>query len=106
MKKFIATILIIISLTSCGLVESSTAYAMGYAQGQGYKQLGSWTEVLESYDTEGYLEGASDFIPELTSEDIQEACDSMWLYYGLMAGLMNTPENKSDYMQGCSDGAK
>jgi hypothetical protein len=101
MKKLLAVFLVCV-LTGCGTVGRSDAYSLGYEQGKAFKELGDYSKVIDSYDLSG---DSSDDIPEVTPEGIQEVCAEFWLINGITAGLMNSTENKNEYLKGCKDGS-
>jgi hypothetical protein len=102
MKKILA-LLLVCGLAGCGIVGRSDAYSLGFKQGKEFKELGDFSKIIESYDLG---EGSFDDTPELTSEGIRGACEAFWLLNGIIAELVNSPENKNDYLDGCEVGSR
>lgn len=85
-------------LAGCSALQSE-AYKAGYSVGEEMKNLGDWAEVLDSWypDSDG---------EPLDSSQYEEYCKGVWPIAGPTSGLKNTPDNKSDFIDGCVDGAR
>lgn len=106
-KKFIALIAFTaISLSGCSAIQSVTseAYALGQTTGKEYADLKEGVDNLQSWipDEDG---SSSEPILEGGKEAIGSYCEGIWAIAGITSGLANTPDNESDFIAGCLDGA-
>ena len=97
-------LVLVVSISGCSTVKKATseAYNLGYETGQGFTQLEDLGTLIDSY-----LPEDSD-TPEdsITEEGVVAYCDAIWPITGLTAGIMNSTENKEQFVSGCSDGYK
>jgi hypothetical protein len=101
--KFISSLLVVvISVSGCSLVKQATseAYNLGYQTGEGFTQLEDLGTLIESYMPE---DGDAP-LGSITDEGVRGYCDAIWVITGLTAGIMNSAENKQQFVNGCSDG--
>jgi hypothetical protein len=101
--KFISSLLVVvISVSGCSLVKQATseAYNLGYQTGEGFTQLEDLGTLIESYMPE---DGDAP-LGSITDEGVRGYCDAIWVITGLTAGIMNSDENKAQFVNGCSDG--
>jgi hypothetical protein len=101
--KFISSLLVVvISVSGCSLVKQATseAYNLGYQTGEGFTQLEDLGTLIESYMPE---DGDAP-LGSITEEGVRGYCDAIWVITGLTAGIMNSAENKQQFVNGCSDG--
>ena len=101
--KFISGLLVlVVSVSGCSLVKQATseAYNLGYQTGEGFTQLEDLGTLIDSYvPSEG--DGS---MGSITEEGVRGYCDAIWVITGLTAGIMNSAENKEQFVNGCSDG--
>jgi len=97
-------LILVITASGCSTVKKATseAYNLGYETGQGFTQLEDLGTLIDSY-----LPEDSD-TPEgsITEEGVVAYCDAIWPITGLTAGIMNSTENKEQFVSGCADGYK
>jgi hypothetical protein len=101
--KFISGLLVVvISVSGCSLVKQATseAYNLGYQTGEEFTQLEDLGTLIESYMPE---DGDAP-LGSITDEGVRGYCDAIWVITGLTAGIMNSAENKEQFINGCSDG--
>jgi hypothetical protein len=101
--KFISGLLVVvISVSGCSLVKQATseAYNLGYQTGEGFTQLEDLGTLIQSY----MPEDSDAPLGSITDEGVRAYCDSIWVITGLSAGIMNSAENKEQFVNGCSDG--
>jgi len=95
-------LVLVISVSGCSTLKKATseAYNLGYETGQGFTQLEDLGTLIESYLPE---DGDT---PEgsITVEGVVAYCEAVWPITGLTAGIMNSTENKEQFVSGCSDG--
>ena len=103
--KFTSAILVlVVSVSGCSIVKkaSSEAYALGYQTGQEFTQLDDLGTLIDSY-----LPSDEDSsLGSITDEGVRAYCDGIWIITGLSAGIINSAENKEQFVNGCSDGYK
>jgi hypothetical protein len=101
--KFISGLLVlVVSLSGCSTIKQATseAYNLGYQTGQEFTQLEDLGTLIDSYvpsDGDGS-------IGSIAEEGVRGYCDAIWVITGLTAGIMNSAENKQQFVNGCSDG--
>ena len=103
--KFASGLLVVVlSLSGCSLVKQATseAYNLGYQTGEGFTQLEDLGTLIESYIPE---DGDAP-LGSITEEGVRGYCDAIWVITGLTAGIMNSAENKEQFVNGCADGYK
>ena len=95
-------LLIGMSTTGCSAIQkvTSDAYNIGYKTGQEFANLGDVGTLINSYLPDDSDTQFGDF----SEEDVAAYCDSIWMISGLTAGIINSDENKSDFVSGCVDG--
>ena len=97
-------LVLVIFVSGCSTVKKATseAYNLGYETGQGFTQLEDLGTLIGSY-----LPEDSD-TPEgsITEEGVVAYCDAIWPITGLTAGIMNSTDNKEQFVSGCADGYK
>lgn len=96
--------MLVISVSGCSTLKKATseAYNLGYETGQGFTQLEDLGTLIDSYvpsDDETSL-------GSITEEGVVGYCDAIWPITGLTAGIMNSTENKEQFVAGCADGYK
>ena len=91
-----------ISTTGCSTIKKATsdAYNIGYQTGQEFASLGEVGTLINSYLPDDSDTQLGDF----SEKDVAAYCDSIWIVSGLTAGIINTTENKNDFVSGCVDG--
>ncbi len=103
LAKFISGLLVVvISVSGCSTIKQATseAYNLGYQTGQEFTQLEDLGTLIDSYvPSEG--DGS---MGSITEEGVRGYCDAIWVITGLTAGIMNSAENKEQFVNGCSDG--
>jgi hypothetical protein len=97
-------LVLVISVSGCSTLKKATseAYNLGYETGQGFTQLEDLGTLIDSYvpsDDETSL-------GSITEEGVVGYCDAIWPITGLTAGIMNSTENKEQFVAGCADGYK
>ena len=105
LAKFTCGLLVVvISLSGCSIVKQATseAYNLGYQTGEGFTQLEDLGTLIESYIPE---DGDAP-LGSITEEGVRGYCDAIWVITGLTAGIMNSAENKEQFVNGCADGYK
>ena len=103
LAKFISGLLVVvISVSGCSTIKQATseAYNLGYQTGQEFTQLEDLGTLIESY----MPEDGDASLGSITEEGVRGYCDAIWAITGLAAGIMNTTENKEQFVNGCSDG--
>ena len=95
-------LIITLSGTGCSTIKKATseAYSIGYKTGQEFANLGDVGTLINSYLPDDSDTKLGDFI----DEDVAAYCDSVWIISGLTAGIINSADNKSDFVSGCVDG--
>ena len=102
---FISGLLIVVIFVSgCSIVKQATseAYNLGYQTGEGFTQLEDLGTLIESY----LPEDGDAPLGSITEEGVRGYCDAIWVITGLTAGIMNSAENKEQFVNGCADGYK
>jgi hypothetical protein len=97
-------LVLVISVSGCSTLKKATseAYTLGYETGQGFTQLEDLGSLINSY-----LPDESDAsLGSITEEGVVGYCDAIWPITGLTAGIMNSTENKEQFVAGCADGYK
>ena len=91
-----------ISTTGCSTIKKATsdAYNIGYQTGQEFASLGEVGTLINSYLPDDSDTQLGDF----SEKDVAAYCDSIWIISGLTAGIINSNENKNDFVSGCVDG--
>lgn len=91
-----------ISTTGCSAIQkvTSDAYNIGYQTGQEFADLGDVGALINSYLPDDNETQLGDF----SEKDVAAYCDGIWPITGLTAGIINSDENKSDFVSGCVDG--
>lgn len=103
--KFICGVLAIaISISGCSIVKKATsdAYNLGYQTGEGFTQLEDLGTLIDSYTPDE----ADSSMGSITEEGVRGYCDAIWPITGLSAGIINSTENKQQFINGCADGYK
>jgi hypothetical protein len=103
LAKFISGLLVlVVSLSGCSTIKQATseAYSLGYQTGEGFTQLEDLGTLIQSYMPE---DGDAP-LGSITEEGVRGYCDAIWVITGLSAGIMNSAENKEQFVNGCSDG--
>ena len=97
-------LVVVISVSGCSLVKQATseAYNLGYQTGEGFTQLEDLGTLIESY----LPEDGDAPLGSITEEGVRGYCDAIWVITGLTAGIMNSAENKEQFVNGCADGYK
>ena len=97
-------LIVVISLSGCSIVKQATseAYNLGYQTGEGFTQLEDLGTLIESY----IPEDGDTPLGSITEEGVRGYCDAIWVITGLTAGIMNSDENKEQFVNGCADGYK
>lgn len=101
--KFTCGLLLLAMLVSgCSIVKKATseAYNLGYETGQGFNQLEDLGTLIESY----VPDDGDTPVGSITEEGVVGYCEAIWPLTGLTAGIMNSKENKEQFVNGCSDG--
>ena len=95
-------LLVTFSTTSCSTIKKATsdAYNIGYKTGQEFADLGDVGTLINSYLPDDSDTQLGDF----SEKDVAAYCDGIWPITGLTAGIINSDENKSDFVSGCVDG--
>lgn len=95
---------LVLSLSGCSIVKKATseAYNLGYQTGEGFTQLENLGTLIDSYTPD---EGDT-LMGSITDEGVRGYCDAIWPITGLSAGIMNSQENREQFINGCSDGYK
>jgi hypothetical protein len=105
LAKLTSVLLVLVtSVSGCSTLKKATseAYNLGYETGQGFTQLEDLGTLIDSYvpsDDETSL-------GSITEEGVVGYCDAIWPITGLTAGIMNSTENKEQFVSGCADGYK
>ena len=105
LAKFTCGLLVVvISLSGCSIVKQATSesYNLGYQTGEGFTQLEDLGTLIESY----LPEDGDAPLGSITEEGVRGYCDAIWVITGLTAGIMNSAENKEQFVNGCADGYK
>ena len=95
-------LVLVMSVSGCSIVKQATseAYNLGYQTGEGFTQLEDLGTLIESYMPD---DGDAP-LGSITEEGVRAYCDAIWIITGLSAGIMNSDENKEQFVNGCSDG--
>ncbi len=103
-KLMTGLLVLVITVSGCSIIKkaSSEAYTLGYQTGEGFTQLEDLGALIESY----VPEDGDTPLDSITEEGVVAYCDALWPITGLTAGIMNSSENKEQFVQGCSDGYK
>jgi hypothetical protein len=103
LTKFTSGLLVLVmAVSGCSTLKKATseAYNLGYETGQGFTQLEDLGTLIDSYLPEdGDTPQGS-----ITVEGVVAYCEAIWTITGLTAGIMNSTENKEQFVSGCSDG--
>lgn len=105
LAKFTSGLLVVVmSVSGCSIVKQATseAYSLGYQTGQEFTQLEDIGTLIESY----VPSDGDDSLGSITEEGVRAYCDVIWPITGLTAGIVNSTENKEQFVNGCSDGYK
>jgi len=97
-------LVLVLSLSGCSTIKQATseAYNLGYQTGQEFTQLEDFGTLLESYVPEVGDTPLSSF----SEDSIRDYCDGLWMIAGFSAGIVNSAENKEQFVSGCADGYK
>ena len=97
-------LVLVVSLSGCSTIKQATseAYNLGYQTGQEFTQLEDFGTLLESYVPEVGDTPLSSF----SEDSIRDYCDGLWMIAGFNAGIVNSAENKEQFVSGCADGYK
>jgi hypothetical protein len=97
-------LVLVISVSGCSTLKKATseAYNLGYETGQGFTQLEDLGALIDSYLPE---DGGTP-LGSITEEGVVGYCEAIWPITGLTAGIMNSTENKEQFVSGCADGYK
>jgi hypothetical protein len=97
-------LVLVMAVSGCSAVKKakSEAYNLGYQTGAEFTQLEDLGTLIDSYvpnddDTS---------LGSITEEGVVAYCDAIWPITGLTAGIMNSAENKEQFVSGCADGYK
>ena len=118
LKLFVVSSALVMVLSGCGInsiagLAKSPAYNLGYKTG---KDLKDTTTSLNDYEsnlnslTSDASSTPSD-APSISGND-SSSCAGLWMLVGLSSALAgqnsmkNTPSNRTDFIQGCTDGYK
>ncbi len=89
----------LLATSACDATASkSEAYQLGYKAGAAYAKLADQAEVANSWDPEASLD------PDGIRRSSRDWCEVEWMGQGLRLQIENTPENKEDFLSGCSNG--
>ena len=105
MVKFtIILLMLVIAVSGCSTLKKATseAYNLGYETGQGFTQLEDLGTLIDSY----VPDNDDTSLGSITEEGVVGYCDAIWPITGLSAGIMNSAENKEQFVIGCADGYK
>jgi hypothetical protein len=105
LTKLISGLLVlVISVSGCSTLKKATseAYNLGYETGQGFTQLEDLGTLIDSY----LPEDGDTPLGSITEEGVVGYCEAIWPITGLTAGIMNSTENKEQFVSGCADGYK
>jgi len=100
--KFTSGLLVlVITVSGCSTLKKATseAYNLGYETGQGFTQLEDLGTLIDSY-----LPDDDTSLGSITEEGVVGYCEAIWPTTGLTAGIMNSTENKEQFVSGCADG--
>jgi len=97
-------LVLVVSLSGCSTIKQATseAYNLGYQTGQEFTQLEDFGTLLESYVPEVGETPLSSF----SENTVRDYCDGLWMIAGFNAGIVNSAENKEQFVSGCADGYK
>ena len=97
-------LVLVIAVSGCSTVKKATseAYNLGYQTGQEFTQLEDFGTLLESYVPEVGDTPLSSF----SEDSVRDYCDGLWMIAGFNAGIVNSTENKEQFVSGCADGYK
>ena len=97
-------LVLVVSLSGCSTIKQATseAYNLGYQTGQEFTQLEDFGTLLESYVPEVGETPLSSF----SENSVRDYCDGLWMIAGFNAGIVNSAENKEQFVSGCADGYK
>jgi hypothetical protein len=97
-------LVLVVSLSGCSTIKQATseAYNLGYQTGQEFTQLEDFGTLLESYVPEVGDTPLSSF----SEDSVRDYCDGLWMIAGFNAGIVNSAENKEQFVSGCADGYK
>ena len=97
-------LVLVVSLSGCSTIKQATseAYNPGYQTGQEFTQLEDFGTLLESYVPEVGDTPLSSF----SEDSVRDYCDGLWMIAGFNAGIVNSAENKEQFVSGCADGYK
>jgi hypothetical protein len=95
-------LVLVIAVSGCSTLKKATseAYNLGYETGQGFTQLEDLGTLIDSY----LPEDSDTPLGSITEEGVVAYCEAVWPITGLSAGIMNSAENKDQFVSGCSDG--
>ena len=97
-------LVLVVTVSGCSTVKKATseAYNLGYQTGAEFTQLEDFGTLLESYVPEVGDTPLSSF----SEDSIRDYCDGLWMIAGFSAGIVNSAENKEQFVSGCADGYK
>jgi hypothetical protein len=97
-------LVLVIAVSGCSILKKATseAYNLGYETGQGFTQLEDLGTLIDSY----LPDDDDTSLGSITEEGVVGYCEAIWTITGLTAGIMNSSENKEQFVNGCSDGYK
>jgi hypothetical protein len=101
-KLMSGLLIFVVSFSGCSTLKKATseAYNLGYETGQGFIQLEDLGTLIESY-----VPNDGDTSPDsITVEGVVAYCKAIWPLTGLSAGIINSKDNKEQFVSGCSDG--
>lgn len=104
--RFLSSLIIVtFALSGCSDLQSaiSPAYNAGYKVGE---EFGSYVNT-DQIDTINSWLPESDQLQigsEFSDEKVKELCSAMFDVTGLLAGLKNNDQNRSDFSDGCLTG--
>jgi hypothetical protein len=105
LAKFTSGLLVlVITVSGCSTLKKATseAYNLGYETGQGFTQLEDLGTLIDSY----LPEDGDTPLGSITEVGVVGYCEAIWPITGLTAGIMNSTENKEQFVSGCADGYK
>jgi hypothetical protein len=87
-------------LSGCGSVGRSEAYQVGVEAGEEIKGIRDQADVISSW-----LDEADELVDD-ASADPESYCAAAWPLAGIANGLRNSPDNKRDFIKGCTRGSR
>jgi hypothetical protein len=97
-------LVLVMAVSGCSILKKATseAYNLGYETGQGFTQLEDLGTLIDSY----LPDDDDTSLGSITEEGVVGYCEAIWTITGLTAGIMNSSENKEQFVSGCADGYK